>query len=46
MHGLSGSELALVFDTQVKSKAKQAAAILDIEDLERKDGSDMVLGIL
>ena len=46
LHKLTDSELALVIYTEVKGKAKELLEILEISDLERPDGLDMVWQIL
>ena len=46
LHKLTDSELALVIYTEVKGKAKELLEILEISDLERPDGLDMVWEIL
>ena len=46
LHKLTDSELALIIYTEVKGKAKELLEILEISDLERPDGLDMVWQIL
>ena len=46
LYGLSDAELALIIYTQVRGRAKQLLEILEVADLEKPDGSDMVWKIL
>ena len=46
LYGLTDAELALIIYTQVRGRAKQLLEILEVTDLEKPDGLEMVWKIL
>ena len=46
LYGLTDAELALIIYTQARGRAKQLLEILEVDDLEKPDGLEMVWKIL